>query len=104
MKSSSYDPFESVDREAVVALVREQFDRGATPTELLLVISQQFGEPCTNLEFPVIMIMREALGLSLGDAGQALTSPLFGHAPLRTTEEFDSLFREIIAYSPRTRG
>lgn len=104
MNNSGYDPFANVDREAVVALVRERFDMGATPTELLLVISQQFGEPCTSLEFAVIKILQEALGLSLGDAGKALTSPLFGHAPLRSTEEFDSLFREIIAYSPRTRG
>lgn len=79
-----------------MAAVRRRYEDGATPTQLLLYISERLGQPCDSLEFAIVKIMRGAFGVSVGLARDALHSPLLRHKVLQTNEEFDALFRSYI--------
>ena len=92
----SSERFSDAELDTVAAAVRRLYEDGATPTQLLLCISEQLGQPCDSLEFPIVMIMRRAFGLGLGLARDALHSPLLRHKVLQTNEEFDALFRSYI--------
>lgn len=84
--------------EEVAFTVRKMHEDGATPTQLLLFIGQQFGVPCADLEFQIMQIMRRAFGLTLKGATDAFLSPRmrYQYQYLHSDEEFDRMFGDAI--------
>lgn len=69
---------------------------GATPTQLLELISEKEGRPIAKLEFEILVLMIAAFSLSLGNAKVAITSPRGQIRTIATDDEFDESMNYLL--------